>query len=208
MTQRPILVTVNRDEFVGRDAVLREIVQRASTCIDPHGLLLQVAPGAGGGESLRQAYDLLFARRGESIPIYFAFKRSDATAMDTARRFFQTVVQQYVAYRRVDPSLCEAPLPFHDLLELALPGDYELVSNLLEAFNREQANERGLVSFCFSLPQRLTAESRSIFSLINCMAVRPFGAEVMLARNLTSAITAVGGLFAIAAQRRQAASLV
>src|ERR1051325_6515359 len=197
MTQRPILVTVNRDEFVGRDGVLRDIVQRASVSVDAHGLLLQVAPGAGGGELLRQAYDQLFAQRGESIPVYFAFKRSDATAMNTARRFFQTVMQQYIAYRRVDPSLCEASLTFHDLSELALPADYELVNNLFEAFNREQSNEHGLISFCFSLPQRLAAGGRPIFSLINCVAVRPSREEIALARNLTSAITAAGRSFAI-----------
>jgi len=76
---------------------------------------------------MRQAYDQLFARRGDPAPIHFAFRRKEETALDTARRFFLNLLQQYIAYRRVDPALCNARMSFHDLVELALPGDYELV---------------------------------------------------------------------------------
>src|ERR1043166_2498050 len=127
---RPILANVSRDEFVGRDTELRDLVERSSRGVDSRGLVIQAAPSAGGSELLRQAYDQLFERRGEAAPIHFAFKRSDA--MDTARRFLRTFIQQYVAYRRAEPSLCDSPLTKHDLMELALPSDYELISGLLE----------------------------------------------------------------------------
>ena len=136
MTHQRILANVNRDEFVGRDAELRQLVEHSSGAADAGGLLVLGAPNVGASELLRQAYDELFSRRGEAIPIYFGF---DNTSLDAARSFFQSFIQQYIAYRRVDPSLCEAQLTFHDLVELALPTDYELVSELIESFERERA---------------------------------------------------------------------
>ena len=138
MSHQRILASVSRDDFVGRDAELQEIVRRASRLVDARGLVLLAAPGVGAAELLRQAYDQLFFRRGEPVPIYFAV--GTTAPLSPARRFFQSFIQQYIAYRRVDPSLCEAPLTFHDLVELALPTDYELISELIEGFERERAS--------------------------------------------------------------------
>ena len=114
MTQTRILALANREDFVGRDAELRQIAQQASRATDSHGLVLMAAPGAGASELLRQSYDQLFHRRGDSVPLHFACMRSDVSGTETARRFFRQCLQQYVAYRRIDPSLCEAPLTFHE----------------------------------------------------------------------------------------------
>src|SRR5206468_9580013 len=102
MTHQRILATVGRDDFVGRDAELQQITRRASRIVERRGLVLLAAPDVGASELLRQAYDQLFSRRGESIPLYFAFKRSEAIT-DCARRLFQSILQQYIAYRRGDP---------------------------------------------------------------------------------------------------------
>src|SRR5881398_1169531 len=99
MTHQRILANVSRDEFVGRDAELREIVRQASPLVDRRGLVVLAAPGVGGGELLRQAYDQLFARRGDPVPIHFAFRRNGATASEIARGFFQSFLKQYIAYR-------------------------------------------------------------------------------------------------------------
>jgi hypothetical protein len=99
MTQQRILASVNRDEFVGRDAELREIVRHASGLADRRGLVLLAAPGVGAAELLRQAYDQLFLRRGEPVPIHFSLRPTDDTAATAARRFFQNFLQQYIAYR-------------------------------------------------------------------------------------------------------------
>src|SRR6185436_11433864 len=99
MTHQRILANVSRDEFVGRDAELQQLVRHASG--DGYGLVVMAAPGAGAGELMRQAYDQLFARRGDPVPIHFAFGRKEETALDTARRFFLNLLQQYIAYRRV-----------------------------------------------------------------------------------------------------------
>src|SRR3984893_14373428 len=132
MTHQRILANVSRDEFVGRDAELNELVRQASRLVDQQGLIVLAAPGVGAAELLRQAYDQLFVRRGDPVPIHFAFHQADETTLDATPCFFPNLLQQYRAYRRVDPSLCDARMPFHGLLDRALPGDYELVSELIE----------------------------------------------------------------------------
>jgi serine/threonine-protein kinase RsbW len=208
MSQTRIFARVSREDFVARDAELREIVQQATHPTAAPGLVVFAAPGAGASELLRQSYDQLFLRRGDPVPLHFAFKRSDGSATETARRFFKNSLQQYIAYRRMDPALSAASLTFHDLMELALPTDYELVNNLIEIFAREQAVERDFVDFCFSLPHRLTSEGRRVYPLIDCMAVQPFGEALTLGHELVTAVACVPGPFALAGLRRQVGELI
>jgi serine/threonine-protein kinase RsbW len=209
MTHQRILANVSRDEFVGRDAELRQLVDHSSRPDESGGLLLLGAPNVGASELLRQAYDELFSRRGEVIPIYFAFGRS---ALDPARSFFQSFIQQYIAYRRVDAALCDASLTFHDLVELALPTDYELISELIEGFERERASTaaNALVSFCLSAPQRVAAAARrSVFPLIDC--VRLAGTDpdqVSLGREIARAFKRADGPVALAGLRRRMLDVV
>ncbi|HVS82814.1 MAG TPA: ATP-binding protein [Pyrinomonadaceae bacterium] len=209
MTHQRILANVTRDEFIGRDAELRQLVSQSSRPGDSGGLLLLGAPNVGASELLRQAYDELFSRRGEAIPIYFAFGRA---SLGAARSFFQSFIQQYIAYRRVDPALCEASLTFHDLVELALPTDYELISELIEGFERERASTdpSALVSFCLSAPQRVAAAARrSVFPLIDC--VRLAGTDpdqVALGREIARAFKRSDGPVALAGLRRQILDVV
>lgn len=209
MTHQRILANVNRDEFVGRDAELRQLVDHSSGAGDAGGLLVLGAPNVGASELLRQAYDELFSRRGEAIPIYFAFGKN---SLDAARGFFQSFIQQYIAYRRVDPSLCEASLTFHDLVELALPTDYELISELIESFERERAgmDANALISFCLSAPQRVAAAAkRRVFPLIDC--VRLAGTDpdqVSLGREIARVFKRTTGPVAMAGLRRQLLDVV
>src|SRR5260370_25846579 len=210
MTHQRILANVRRDEFVGRDAELREIVHEASRPTDRHGLVVLAASGVGAGELLRQAYDELFLRRGAPIPIHFEFRRSDGTRVEAARRFFHTFLQQYVAYRRVDPSLCSAPLTSNDLAELALPGDYELVTELLENFERERANsdQREFVRFCLNAPYRLTASGRRLYHLLDCLDLAtPWKDESVLEQEIAAAVSRSSGPFTLAGLRRQVVDL-
>src|SRR4029078_12990902 len=82
------------------------------------GLLLLMEPSAGVSELLRQAYDQIFNGRSEVIPIYFAFTRNETTAVSAAIDFLNTFVQQYIAYRRDEPVVSEAPLTLQELVEL------------------------------------------------------------------------------------------
>ena len=210
MTHQRILANVSRDEFVGRDAELNELVRQASRLVDQQGLIVLAAPGVGAAELLRQAYDQLFVRRGDPVPIHFAFSQSDETPLDAARRFFQNLLQQYIAYRRVDPSLCEARMTFHDLLELALPGDYDLVSELIEGYERERgADQQDFLRFCLNAPQRLTAAGRKIYPLIDCLQLaNPSKEAGLLGREIATAVTRSNGPFALAALRRQVVDLI
>lgn len=195
---------------MGRDAELQEILRHASGLTDRRWLVLLAAPGVGAAELLRQAYDQLFLRRGEPVPIHFALRPTDATAAATARRFFQNFLQQYIAYRRVDPSLCDAPLTLHDLIELALPGDYELVTGLLESFERARAesDERDFVRFCLSAPHRVSASGRRVFHLIDYLGLAAWKDEPFLGQEMASAIARSGGSFAAVGLRRQIVSLL
>jgi len=173
MTHPRIVGNVRREDFVGRDAQLRQLIGYSSE-VDARKLLVLAAPGVGGSEFLRQSYDELFFRRGYSIPIYFAFGKDDEPAAKTAVNFFQTFLQQYIAYRRVDPSLCNATLTLHELTELALPTDYEAVTRIVESFERERSAEddTSFVRFCLAAPRKLAADvKRSLVPLIDCIAL-------------------------------------
>lgn len=174
MSHERIFANVARDDFVGRDAELRHFLGYPSQPESGRHLLLLGAPNAGASELLRQAYDQLFLNRNVSVPIYFAFAKGGGDRSEVASAFFQAFLQQYVAYRRVDPSLCASSLTLHDLAELALPTDYEAITSALESFERERlaANGSSFLRFCLTAPQRLAAETRrAFFPLVDCVAL-------------------------------------
>jgi anti-sigma regulatory factor (Ser/Thr protein kinase) len=151
-----ILGRVAADEFVGRADELHQIVSHPFNSREHRGLLLLMAPSAGVSELLRQAYDQLFHRHEEVVPIYFALTRGETTAVSVAIEFLNTFLLQYVAFRRNEPSLCEASLTLSDLVQLAAPPDLEWIERLVEAYNRERFSndDRAFVRFCLSAPQR------------------------------------------------------
>ncbi len=174
-----ILANISRDDFVGRDAELRQLVDYAQQSDPQRGLVVLGAPNAGTSEFLRQAYDELFLGRSFSVPIHFAFDGSRPIA-EIGADFFQSFLRQYIAYRRVDPTLSTVPLTLHDLAELALPTDYEGVTSLLEAFERERthADHAAFLKFCLNAPRRLGAESKKSFlPLIDCVGIAGTGKE-------------------------------
>lgn len=202
-----ILARTNRDEFFGRDDELRQIVRQASHLTDARGLVVMAAPGAGASELLRQAYDQLFARRGDQVPIYFAFRRDGASANEIARGFFHNFLRQYIAYRRVDPSLCDAPISLIELRELALASDYEIVNGLIDTFEATQSTDTELVNLCFSLPRRFASQGRRTYPLINCTTALPASEEATLTRELFAALRGNASPFVVAGLRRQIGDL-
>ena len=154
---RRILGRVAADEFVGRADELQQIVSHPRNSGEGRGLLLLMAPSAGVSELLRQSYDQLFNRREDIVPIYFALTRGETTAVSAAIEFLNTFLLQYVAFRRNEPSLCEASLTLNDLVQLAAPADLEWIERLVEAYNRERFSndDRAFVRFCLSAPQRV-----------------------------------------------------
>src|SRR3982751_3057601 len=91
-----ILGRVEPEQFIGRDDELRAILRLDEG--EARKLILLSAPLAGTSELLRQAYDALFHKRGSSVPIYFAFTRSDKSPGAVARRFLQTFLTQLTAF--------------------------------------------------------------------------------------------------------------
>ena len=95
--------------------------------------------------------------------------------------------------------------------ELALPGDYDLVSELIEGFERERAgaDQQELLRYCLNAPQRLTAAGRRIYHLIDCLQLaNPSKEAGLLGREITAAVTRSNGPFALTALRRQVVDLI
>ena len=164
-----ILGRVTPAEFVGRTVELQRVLSHPFSSTEARGLLLLLAPSAGVSELLRQAYDELFQRRDDVIPVYFALTRGETTAVSAAIEFLNTFVRQYVAYRRDEPSLCDASLTLNDLVQLALPADLEWIERLVEAYNRERFSndDRAFVRFCLSAPQRAPSRSGRVFVMLD-----------------------------------------
>jgi serine/threonine-protein kinase RsbW len=210
MSHERILAKVARDEFVGRDAELRQLVEHAAQQ-NPGRALVLTAPNAGASEFLRQAYDELFFRRDVAVPIHFAFDRKPRTRSEIAAHFFVAFLQQYIAYRRVDPSLCVRPTSLYELADLALPTDYEAVSSLIEAFERERpaADEKSFLRFCLTAPSKLAAETkRSILPVLDCVALSSDNDESAIVQEIAGAYLQRDNPVVLAGLRRHVLNLV
>ena len=200
-----ILGRVAPAEFVGRAVELQRVVSHPFMSAEARGLLLLLAPSAGVSELLRQAYDQLFQRRENIIPIYFAVTRGETTAVSAAIEFLNTFVRQYVAYRRNEPSLCEASLTLNDLVQLALPADLEWIERLVEAYNRERFSndDRAFVRFCLSAPQRVPRNGRLFVMLDGAQLAQSLEADGNLAVEMLRVFCRSNLSFAMAGLRRQ-----
>ncbi|MGH9969901.1 MAG: ATP-binding protein [Pyrinomonadaceae bacterium] len=202
---RPILGRVAADEFVGRTAELQQIVSHP-VASPGRGLLLLLAPSAGVSELLRQAYDLLFKRREDTVPIYFALTRGESTAVSVAIEFLNTFVVQYVAYRRNEPALCGASLTLNDLVQLAPNTDLEWIEQLVETYNRERFSndDRAFVRFCLSVPQRVPKRNGRPFVMIDATQVTDnLDGQGDLATEMLRLFCRSGLPFVLAGLRRQ-----
>ncbi len=166
---RRVLGRVGRHEFIGRGEELRRILAQVNPLAATRGLLVLLEPSAGVSELLRQAYDEIFNRRSEIVPIYFAFTKNESTAVSAAIEFLNSFLQQYVAYRRNEPSLCRASLTIPDIVELATPTDREWVEQLVESYRRQRFSndDKALVRFCLSAPQRVPARQGRPFVMLD-----------------------------------------
>ena len=202
MSHERIFAHLARDEFIGRDAELRKLLSHAAQ-VNERKMLVSAAPNSGGSEFLRQGYDELFFCRADAVPIYFAFGKDGGAPAEIGGNFFRSLLQQYVAYRRVDPSLAKTTLSFQDIAELALPTDYEALISLLESFERERAStdQLAVLRFCLGAANRLaTTAKRTVLPLIDCLALA-VETEGAVAREVTHAFLRRRVIFA--ALRRQ-----
>ncbi len=203
---RRILGRVTREDFVGRSAELERVVAHAGGAADARGLLILLAPLAGVSELLRQAYDALFNKQGEIVPIYFALPPADTTAVSAGIEFLNTFLVQYVAFRRNEPTLCHASLTLTELLELAPASDLDWIEKLVENYNQQRfgSDDRDFVRFCLSAPQRVPVSSGRPFVMFEAVHLGSYaGSPVAFDRELVRALTSYRARFALAGLRRQ-----
>src|SRR5574338_775393 len=166
---RRVLGRVVHQDFVGRAAELDRIMAQAERSNAGRGLLVLMEPSAGVSELLRQAYDQIFNRRSDVIPIYFAITRNETTAVSAAIEFLNTFVQQYIAYRRDEAAVTHSTLSLQDLVELAPAADLEWIEQLVESYNRLRFgnDDKELVRFCLAAPQRIPAVRGRAFVMLD-----------------------------------------
>ena len=201
-----MLGRVPRQEFVGRSTELARVVAQASAQYDGRGMLLLMEPAAGVSELLRQAYDEIFNQHSDVVPIYFAFTRNETTAVGAAIEFLNCFLQQYVAHRRNDPDLCHLSLTLQDLLELAPPADFDWIQQLVEAYGRHRFtnDDRALVRFCLSAPQRIPAKSGRAFVMLDgAQLADQLNGSVILGTEVLRVLSGAKVAYVLAGLRRQ-----
>ncbi|MDQ3134181.1 MAG: ATP-binding protein [Acidobacteriota bacterium] len=164
-----VLGRIPPNDFVGRSVELQEIVSLAPDSARRRGLLVLSAPASGVTELLRQAYDKLFAQRGEATPIYFSWSHSVDTVLNSARQFLHAFLSQFIAHRRGEPRLVNSPLPVHELAELAIPADAGWIQKLIGNYERARGDENALVRLCLSAPQQAAAHGSRTLILFDDM---------------------------------------
>ena len=203
---RRVLGRVTPHDFVGRAGELERVVAHAEPRNDGRGLLLLMEPSAGVSELLRQAYDQIFNRHSDVIPFYFAITRNETTAVSAAIEFLNTFVQQYIAFRRDEPVVAHAPLTLQDLLELALPADFEWIEQLVESYNRLRFSndDKALVRFCLGAPQRIPAgRGRPLVMVDGAQLAEYLNGTVVLGTEVLRVFGRGGFSFVLAGLRRQ-----
>ncbi|HEY0367230.1 MAG TPA: ATP-binding protein [Pyrinomonadaceae bacterium] len=203
---RRVLGRVVQQDFVGRAAELDRIMTQAERANAGRGLLVLMEPSAGVSELLRQTYDQIFNRRSDVIPIYFAITRNETTAVSAAIEFLNTFVQQYIAYRRDEPVVSEAPLTLQELVELAPAADLEWIEQLVESYNRLRFSndDKALVRFCLGAPQRIPAvRGRAFVMLDGSQLAEYLNGAVVLGTEILRVFTRGGFSFVLAGLRRQ-----
>lgn len=165
-----VLSTVRAEDFIGRtdemDKILRHAKDENSSC----GFLLLSAPALGSSELLKQIYDRLFYEQSSgTIPFYFAFKKSDKKALQTAIRFLQSFLQQTVAFRRKSAKILDASPEVCELAEIAAPADGHWIDRLIETCQTESrlGDERSFIRQALSAPLRAAANGAKIFVMLD-----------------------------------------
>jgi serine/threonine-protein kinase RsbW len=203
---RRVLGRVTQQDFVGRASELERIMAQAEPANAGRGLLLLMEPSAGVSELLRQAYDQIFNRRSDVIPIYFGITRTETTAVSAAIEFLNTFVQQYIAFRRDEPIVAHAPLTLQDLLELAPPADFEWIEQLVESYTRVRFSndDKSLVRFCLAAPQRIPAgRGRAFVMLDGAQLAEYLNGVVVLGTEILRVFGRGGFSFVLGGLRRQ-----
>ncbi|HWN11814.1 MAG TPA: ATP-binding protein [Pyrinomonadaceae bacterium] len=208
---RQVLGRVKREEFAGRAAELDRIVAHALTAegsTADRGLLILLAPLAGVSELLRQAYDRIFHRQENVVPVYFALPATETTAVSVAIEFLNTFLLQYIACRRNEPALADAPLTLNDMAALAPAADVDWIEQLVAAYNQQRFSDddRALVRFCLSAPSRVPDHGGRPFVMFDCVQLSAYDDDaVPLATEIVRTLVSFDLPYVFAGLRREVA---
>ena len=203
---RRVLGRVPRRDFLGRTTEMDRVAAQASHANDGRGLLLLMAPSAGVSELLRQTYDQLFNQRSNVVPIYFAFTRNETTAVSAAIEFLNTFLQQYIAFRRNEPALCQSVLTLQDIVALAPSADLEWIEQLVQLYARVRFSNdnKELVRFCLGAPGRIPARAGRPFVMLDgSQLAEDLNGAVVLGTEVLRIFDRSGLSFVLAGLRRQ-----
>lgn len=203
---RRVLGRVAPLDFIGRAAELQRLLAQTNDANEGRGLLLLMEPSAGVSELLRQAYDHIFNQRGEVIPIYFNFTRNESTAVSAAIEFLNAFVQQYIAFRRDEPWMCQATLTFEDLLEAAPPADRRWLDQLFDSYTnlRFGNDDKALVRLCLGAPNRVPIDHGRPFVMLDGAQLAEYlNGAVVLGTEVLKSFSRSGLSFVLAGLRRQ-----
>lgn len=170
LIQNRIFARCGVDEFVGRDAELRSLIDLAG---NSDGLALLAAPLCGATELLRQVYDRLFFSQSEVIPFYFEVRMSDGDASGAATRFLREFLLQTVAFRRRDPRIIDASPEICEIAELAVPADGLWIDRLVESCQSDSKlnDDQAFIRNCLSSPLRAASAGVRTFVLLDNMHI-------------------------------------
>ncbi|HEY0459019.1 MAG TPA: ATP-binding protein [Pyrinomonadaceae bacterium] len=199
------LSSLEAKDFIGRTDELETLLRHAGGSGRTLALLLSSAPGLGVSELLRQTYDRLFDASGETIPFYFALRKSDKTAVQAATRFLQSFLQQAVAFRRRDYHVLDASGDVCELAEIAPPGDGYWIDRLVESCRTESRlnNDLAFVRNCLSAPLRALANGARPFVMIDDLhEAADWTGEIDFIEELREIFARLNAPFVFAGRRR------
>ncbi len=157
------------ENLIGRTRELDAVLRHAKGESPKPGMMLLSAPSAGASELLKTAFDRLFCEQKETIPFYFAVKKTDETVRQTALRFLQNFLQQIIAFRRRDAKILSFGGDVFELARIAVPGDGFWIDRLVEIYQNESEtiDERAFVRQALSAPLRAVSADTKIFVMID-----------------------------------------
>lgn len=203
--RKRILSSVSSEDFIGRTEDSEKILRHARNENSPRGFLLLSAPALGSSELLKQIYDRLFCEQSEIIPFYFAFKKTDKTALNCAARFLQSFLQQTIAFRRQNPDILNSSPEIGELSQIAAASDAIWIDRLVENFQSENrfGDERAFVRQSFSAPLRANSHNAKVFVMLDELHdAENFSGEINLIAELKDIFDRSESPFVFSGRRR------
>ncbi|REK41811.1 MAG: ATP-binding protein [Acidobacteria bacterium] len=143
------------EDLTGRERELERLGEFAESG-PGRALLVSSAPGTGASEILKALYENRFVRSHDTVPVYFKFEATDATARDAAQRFLHEFLLQLIAFRRGEPGIATSFPGLQELEGMAPPADEAWIRDLIRSCYRdtELSTDAAFIAKALGTPQR------------------------------------------------------